>query len=100
METKKLKKLVLKKETIVNLSNFEQNGLRGGDTGDWICAINQYLTYTLSHYDPANCINGYAGTDNNSYCRCDQETDDCPTKKGFTCQDGYISCNWCGDYFA
>ncbi len=62
---KKLKKLVLKKETIANLSAFEQSIIKGG-TG----TIDRYLTGTLSHFKIANCINGYAASDPSYFVSC------------------------------
>lgn len=99
---KKLKKLVLKKETIVNLSVFEQSRIKGG-TG----TIDRYLTGTLSHFEVANCINGYGNSDP-SYCiSCtgNENTCDCtspsPSPTGFcysaneywTCGPGMLSYN-------
>ena len=65
MERTKIGKLTLNKETISNLSRVEQNSLKGGtNTFQWT------LTLTLSHFDPANCINGLTGS-NCSYCVCE-----------------------------
>ncbi|MDR1339527.1 MAG: class I lanthipeptide [Prevotellaceae bacterium] len=73
---KKIKKLVLRKETITNLSGFEQSRIKGGvDSWDY---INQYVTTMMSHYDPANCINGYNASDR-SYCYCTNGQNTCGT---------------------
>jgi len=99
---KKLKKLVLKKETITNLSSFEQNRIKGG-TG----TIDRYLTGTLSHFDPANCINGLTDSDpsycisctgNENSCDCTDPTTS-PTgvcysaDENWTCGPGMLSYN-------
>lgn len=63
-----MKKLVLKKEIIASLTASEQANVKGGTATGWDC-VNRYLTGTLSHFDPANCINGYGNTDD-SYCAC------------------------------
>ncbi len=86
MKSKKLKKLVLNKETIANLSFSEQSRLKGGSDGAVCETINRYLTGTISHYEPADCINGYGGTDL-SYCYCTNGQQTCDTCNQPGCND-------------
>ena len=91
MEQKKLKKLVLKKETISNLSNFEQSRIVGGyDAGTWDY-FEEYMTGVISHFNHNDCINGHKNTDK-SFCFCtnNQNTCQCFTKD-ITCND-FITC--------
>jgi len=66
MEPKKVKKLVLKKETISNLSTADQNRIIGGD---WICELDRLICGTNSHFAPEQCALNCAGTVP-SYCIC------------------------------
>lgn len=60
---KQLKKLVLRKETIVNLNNSEMNELKGGDlsTGVLLPCAESYANCTLDnckqlgHTEPPRC---------------------------------------------
>ena len=49
METKKLKKLSFKKETIANLSNFEQSRIVGGYDGEEASKGNYIICELRSH---------------------------------------------------
>lgn len=79
MKTKKIKKLVLNKETISNLSNFEQNMLIGGyDAGSMECATKfdtwcqKDSCFTCVTYPKPSC-----GCDGSDDC-CGSETCYCP----------------------
>jgi hypothetical protein len=85
MEKKKLKKLVLKKEVITNLSDSEQSKVKGGgDTQGFWCYTAEYITYINSYIEPANCIGGYANSEI-SYCYCTNGDNTCATCNGMTC---------------
>jgi hypothetical protein len=60
MEKKKLKKLVLKKEIIVSLSNVEENSLRGGATvnENYLCDVYSVFLWTLCYGNnqPTACL--------------------------------------------
>ena len=60
MKKKKIKKLSLKKETISNLSKFEQGGIIGGydpgSNGNWfLCAIYSFIMTDCENN--FNCLN-------------------------------------------
>ncbi|WP_303010558.1 class I lanthipeptide [uncultured Bacteroides sp.] len=59
-EKKKLKKLVLKKEEIVNLNDYEMGAIRGGS---WSQIISKSIKYTALVYE---IIDGYFDTNNNN----------------------------------
>jgi hypothetical protein len=84
----KLNKLVLKKETISVLNDYSLSRIKGGDGWTTWDKINEYLAGTLSHYDVANCINGYAGS-GDSYCVCNG------TGNGNLTKNGGNTCNSC-----
>lgn len=68
MKKKKLKKLVLRKETVTLLDDLSQSRLKGGGDGTtaW---IHEYATYLASHMNPNDCIASLTDTCF-SHCYC------------------------------
>jgi hypothetical protein len=74
----KIKKLVLKKETISVLDDYSQSGIKGGGFTDYLA---EYMTGLVSHHDPNDCINGYLNS-NYSFCYCTNGQNTCETCAG------------------
>jgi hypothetical protein len=88
MKRKKVKSLVLKKETIMNLSGFEQNRVKGGDFLEY---VHQYVTGMESNRDPAICAINFAASEVSfCYCTNGQNTCNCPLDAcTYTCHTAY-----------
>jgi natural product precursor len=85
---KKLKKLVLKKETVSVLNDFSLSRIKGGDTWGY---LYWYATLLNSHMYPGECMKGHLASDN-SYCYCtngDNTCNTCNTCNQNTCQASY-----------
>jgi hypothetical protein len=86
---KKLRKLMLKKETMATLNDYSQSRIIGGDyTLDYLRKtldyIGEYAAGMNSHYNPGDCIKGYVGTDY-SYCQCETNANTCTSNYSCTC---------------
>ncbi len=92
MEKKKLKKLELKKQTIVDLSDSEAVNVKGGTTLLCITAgVTIILSYThdtgASHTGAmcGGCSNMPGDTHNCTACDCPSPSDNCPPGSDLYC---------------
>ena len=88
MEPKKLRKLVLKKETISVLNDYSQSKIKGGGA-----CPTRLITGYVSHQEVGDCVYHHANSDQ-TFCICESDThpaiSDC-------CGTGPCTTNPCGN---
>jgi hypothetical protein len=93
---KKLKKLVLKKETISVLNDYSQSMIKGGYDGSWIY-FDKFITGFMSFPEITICQNAYLQSDY-TFCACTLSCNgSCNVTCEFTCNQNSCaySCETC-----